>query len=127
LTIALWPMELWGAQPGTRAASILATPQLITFMPNVVGELQNVAITQLQSLFGAFITLQYVFSGAPPETVVAQSIPPGTLVMPATPVTLQISLGPQHGPLPTPLIESILISNIPVVVSLLPPNTQVLH
>jgi hypothetical protein len=126
-TISLWPVELWGAQPGTRAASILAGVQIITLMPNVVGELQNIAIAQLQSLFQAVITLQYVFSGAPPETVVAQSIPPKTLVMPGTPVTLQISLGIQRGPVPIRVVESILVSNIPIIVSILPGNTQVLN
>lgn len=126
-TISLWPVEFWGAQPGTRAAAILAGVQILTFMPNVVGELQNIAIAQLQSLFQAVITLQYVFSGAPPLTVVAQSIRPKTLVMPGTPVTLQISLGIQRGPIPFPIVESILVSNIPVVVSILPGNTQVLN
>lgn len=125
--ISLWPIELWNAQYGTRDAAILATPQIITFMPNVVGELQNVAIAQLQSLFQAVITLQYVFSGAPPEIVVAQSIAPGTLVTPGEAVTLQISLGRQIGPAPCPIVESILVSNIPVVVSLLPCNVKVVH
>lgn len=125
--ISLWPAEFWGAQPGTRAAAILASAQILTFMPFVVGELQNIAIAQLQSLFGAVITLQYVFSGAPPETVVSQSIPPKTLVFPGEAVTLQISLGIQRGPIPIRVVESILVSNIPVVVSILPPNTQVLN
>lgn len=127
LTISLWPVELWGAQPGTRGAAILASAQIITFMPFVVGELQNVAIAQLQSLFQAVITLQYVFSGAPVLTVVDQSIPRGTLVFPGEAVTLQISLGRQHGPRPFPITESILVSNIPVVVSILPPNKTVLQ
>lgn len=126
-TISLWPIELWGPQGGTRDAAILAAPQLLTFMPYVVGELQNVAMAQLQSLFQAFITLQYVFSGAPPLTVVDQSIPKGTLVFPGEAVTLQISLGVQRGPLPTPIVESILVSNIPVIVSILPPNTTVIQ
>lgn len=126
-TISLWPMELWGMQSGTRAASILAVPQLLLFMPFVVGELQNVAIAQLQSLFQAAITLQYVFSGAPPLTVVDQSIPRGTLVFPGEAVTLQVSLGRQIGPAPCPVVESILVSNIPVVLSILPPNTTVIH
>jgi beta-lactam-binding protein with PASTA domain len=101
--------------------------QIITLMPYVVGELQNVAIAQLQSLFQAVITLQYVYSGAPPLTVVDQSIPRGTLVFPGEAVTLQISLGRRHGPLPCPIVESILVSNIPVVLSILPPNKTVIH
>lgn len=125
--ISLWPVEFWNAQPGTRAAGILASAQILTFMPYVVGELQNVAIAQLQSLFAPTITLQYVFSGAPILTVVDQSIPRGTLVFPGEAVTLQISRGPRHGPRPLPIVESILVSNIPVVVSLLPPNKKVLH
>lgn len=127
LTISLWPVELWGTQPGTRAASILASPQILIFMPYVVGELQNVAIAQLQSLFAPVIILQYVFSGAPVLTVVDQSIPRGTLVFPGEAVTLQISRGRQHGPKPCPIVESILVSNIPVVVSILPPNKTVLQ
>jgi hypothetical protein len=126
-TISLWPVELWGTQSGTRAASILAIPQIITFMPNVVGEPQIVAVAQLQSLFGALITLQYVYSGAPAGIVVAQSIAPGTEVGAGTPVTLQVSLGRHHGPVPCPIVESILVSNIPVVLSILPPNKTVIH
>jgi len=126
-TISLWPPEFWGTQLGTRGAAILATPQLLTFMPWVVGELQNVAIAQLESLFAATITLQYVYSGAPPLTVVYQSIPKDTLVFTGEAVTLEISLGPQHGPSPTPIVESILISNIPIVVSILPPNKTVIQ
>lgn len=126
-SIALWPIEFWGPQPGTRDAAILAIPQILTFMPFVVGELQNVAIAQLQSLFGAVITLQYVYSGARPQMVVAQSIPAGTEVGAGTPVTLQISLGIQRGPIPLIIVESILVSNIPVVVSILPPNTTVIQ
>jgi hypothetical protein len=126
-TISLWPVEFWGVQPGTRGAAILAIPQILTFMPYVVGELQNVAIAQLQSLFQAVITLQYVYSGAPPLTVVAQSIPQGTLVFRGEAVTLQISLGRHIGPAPCPIVESILVSNIPVVLSILPPNKKVIH
>lgn len=126
-TISLWPGEFWNAQPGTRGAAILATPQIITFMPYVVGEPVAVAIAQLQSLFQAVITLKYVYSGAPPLIVVDQSIPRGTLVTPGTPVTLQVSLGRQHGPLPLPIVESILVSNIPIILSILPPDTQVIH
>ena len=126
-TISLWPVEFWPAQPGTREAGILASPQLLTFMPWVVGEQSNVAIAQLQSLFAATITLQYVYSGAPTGIVVYQSIPKDTLVFPGEAVTLEVSLGRQHGPMPTPIVESILISNIPIVVSILPPNTTVLQ
>jgi hypothetical protein len=126
-TISLWPVEFWGPQGGTRDAAILASPQILIFMPFVVGELRDVAIAQLQSLFAPTITLQYVFSGAPVLTVVAQSIPVGTLVFPGEAVTLQISLGHRHGPLPCPIVESILISNIPVVLSILPPNKTVIH
>ncbi len=126
-TISLWPVEFWGSQPGARGAAILASPQLLIFMPYVVGKLEIVAVAQLQSLFAPVITLQYVFSGAPPLTVVAQSIPRGTLVFPGEAVTLQISLGRQHGPAPCPIVESILVSNIPVVMSILPPNKKVIH
>ncbi len=126
-TITLWPGESWDPQSGTRDAAILATPQLLVFMPWVVGELQNVAIAQLQSLFAPVITLQYVYSGAPPLTVVAQSIPAGTLVFPGEAVTLQVSLGRRHGPAPCPIVESIVVSNIPVVLSILPPNKKVVH
>lgn len=126
-SISLWPAEFWGPQGGTRDASILATPQLLVFMPWVVGELRDAAITQLQLLFGAVITLQYVYSGAPSLTVVNQSIPRDTLVGAGTPVTLQISLGRRHGPAPCPIVESILVSNIPVVLSILPPNKKVIH
>jgi hypothetical protein len=126
-TISLWPVEFWGAQAGTRAAALFATPQLLLFMPEVRGELEFIAVAQLQSLFQPVITLQYVFSGAPPLTVVAQSIPKGTLVFPGEAVTLQISLGIQHGPAPCPIVRSILISNIPVVVSILPPNKPVIQ
>lgn len=126
-TISLWPVEFWGPQGGTRDAAILANVQIPTFMPFVVGELQNVAVAQLQSLFGAVITLQYVYSGAPVGIVVAQSIPPGTLVFPGEAVTLQVSVGRQIGPAPCPIVESILVCNIPVVVSLLPCNVKVIH
>lgn len=125
--ISLWPVEFWGAQTGTRDASILAVPQLLTFMPFVVGELRDVALAQLQALFQPVITLQYVYSGAPPETVVAQSIPVGILVFRGEPVTLQISLGRPHGPAPCPVIESILMPNIRVVLPLAACNVKVLH
>lgn len=125
--ISLWPVEFWGSQPGTRAASILASPQLLIFMPYVVGKLEIVAVAQLQSLFAPVITIQYVFSGAPPLTVVAQSIPRGTLVFPGEAVTLQVSLGRRRGPGPCPIVESIVVSNIPVVLSILPPNKRVIH
>lgn len=126
-TISLWPAEFWPAQPGTRDAAIFANAQILRFMPYVVGELQFVAVAQLQALFQPVITLQYVFSGAPPLTVVAQSIPKGTLVFPGEALTLQVSLGIQHGPAPCPIVRSILVSNIPVVLSILPPNTTVIH
>ena len=127
LTISLWPVEFWRPQGGTRDAAILATPQLLVFMPFVVGEPRDVAVAQLQSLFAPVITLQYVYSGAPPLTVVAQSIPRGTLVFPGEAVTLQISLWRQIGPAPCPIVESIVVSNIPVVLSILPPNKTVIH
>ena len=126
-TISLWPAEFWGPQGGMRDAAILATPQLLIHMPWVVGELQNVAVAQLQALFQAAITLDYVISGAPPLTVVYQSIPKNTLVFPGEAVTLEISLGRKHGPLPTTIVESILVSNIPIVVSILPPNKTVIQ
>lgn len=125
--ISQWPVEFWGPQGGTRDAGILALPQIAVLMPWVVGELRDVAIAQLQSLFGAIITLQYVFSGAPPLTVVDQSIPTGTPVGAGTAVTLEISQGPQRGPAPCPIVESILVSNIPVVLSIFPPNKKVVH
>ena len=125
--ISLWTPENWGAQPGTRGAGILAIPSILVYMPFVVGELQNVAVAQLQSLFAAAITLQYVYSGAPPLTVVDQSIPAGRLVVSGEAVTLQISLGPQIGPAPCSIVESILVSNIPVIVTLSPSNVKVLH
>lgn len=127
LAISLWPGESWGSQPGTRGAAILAVPQLLVFMPFVVGELRDVAVAQLQALFQPVITLQYVYSGAPPETVVAQSIAAGTLVFPGEALTLQISLGRPHGPAPCPIVESILISNIRVVLPLTACNVKVLH
>lgn len=125
--ISQWPVELWGPQAGTRDAAILANAQILTFMPFVVGELRDLAVAQLQVLFGAVITLQYVYSGAPVLTVVYQSIPPGTPVGAATPVILQISLGRQIGPAPCPIVESIVVCNIPVVLSILPPNKKVIH
>lgn len=125
--VSLWPVEFWGPQGGTRDASILASPQLLVFMPYVVGELRDVAIAQLATLFQPIITLQYVYSGAPVLTVVGQSIPRGTLVFPGEAVTLQISLGRRHGPTPCPIVESIVVSNIPVVLSILPPNKKVVH
>ncbi len=125
--ISLWPLEFWGPQGGTRDAAILANATILVFMPYVVGKPKNVAIAQLLSLFGAVITLQYVFSGAPVGIVVAQSIPAGTPVGSGTPVTLQISMGRRHGPLPCPIVESIVVCNIPVVLSILPPNKKVIH
>lgn len=127
LAISLWPAELWGVQTGTRDAAILAPVQIVVLMPFVVGLQQNVAIAQLQALFAASITLQYVYSGAPVGIVVSQSIPKDTPVFSGEAVTLQISLGRQIGPAPCPIVESILVSNIPVVVSLLPSNVKVLH
>jgi len=126
-TVSLWPVEFWGPQSGTRDASILASPQLLVFMPYVVGELRDVAIAQLAMLFQPVITLQYVYSGAPVLTVVSQSIPRGTLVFPGEAVTLQISLGRRHGPTPCPIVESIVVSNIPVVLNILPSNKKVVH
>lgn len=125
--ISLWPVELWGSQGGTLGAAILAVPQLLIFMPYVVGELEIVAIAQLEALFAPIITIQYVFSGAPPLTVVDQSIPRGTLVSQGEALTLQVSLGRQIGPAPCPIVESILVCNIPVVVSILLPNKKVIH
>jgi len=125
--VSLWPVEFWGPQGGTRDASILASPQLLVFMPYVVDELRDVAIAQLATLFQPVIILQYVYSGAPVLTVVSQSIPQGTLVFPGEAVTLQISLGRRHGPTPCPIVESIVVSNIPVVLSILPSNKKVVH
>jgi len=125
--ISQWPVEFWGPQSGTRDAAIFASAEIITLMPWVVGEQVNVAVAQLQSLFGAVITLQYAFSGAPVGIVVYQSIPAGTEVGAGTAVTLQVSMGRQIGPAPCSIVESILVSNIPVVVSLLPPNKKVVH
>jgi hypothetical protein len=125
--ISLWPVEFWGPQGGTRDAAILANAQILVFMPYVVGELRDVAIAQLQSLFAPVITLQYVYSGAPVLTVVDQSIPRGTLVFAGEAVTLEISLGRRHGPIPCPVVESIVVCNIPVVLSILPPNKTVIQ
>lgn len=126
-TISLWPVEFWGPQGGTRDAAILAPAQLIVFMPFVVGLPSVTAIAELQSLFAAAVTLQYVYSGAPTGIVVYQSIAAGTEVALGTAVTLQVSLGRPIGPAPCPIVESILVSNIPVVLSLMPSNVKVIH
>ncbi len=125
--ISLWPVEFWGSQPGTRAAAILAGTQIITLMPYVVGLQQSVAVPELIALFGAIITPQYVYSGAQVGIVVAQSIPKDTPVFFGEAVTLEISLGSQIGPAPCPIVESVQVSNIPVVMSLVPSNVKVIH
>lgn len=124
-SISLWSVESWGSQPGTRDAAIFAGTAVLIYMPFVIGELQNVAIAQLTALFHPVITLEYVYSGAPPFTVVYQSIDKGTLVFTGEAVTLQISLGRRIGPAPCPIVESILVSNIPVILSLAPSNVKV--
>lgn len=125
--ISQWPVEIWGPQSGTRDAAIFAIPQLLIFMPYVVGELVANALGQLAVLFQPVVTLQYVYSGAPPLVVVDQSIPRGTLVFPGEALTLQVSIGPQRGPIPCPIVETTVICNIPVVLPLAPSNKKVLN
>lgn len=125
LTISLWPGEFWGPQSGTRDAAILASVEIITLMPWVVGLQQSVAVIELIGLFQAIITVQYVYSGAPIGTVVFQSIAAGTPVSIGTSVTLEVSLGSQIGPIPKPIIESTLPCSITVVESLIPSNIKV--
>lgn len=125
--ISQWPVEFWGPQSGTRDAAILASSVIVVLMPYVVGLQVSVAVPELISLFGAVITPQYVYSGAPTGIVVAQSIPKDTPVFFGEGVTLEISLGRHIGPAPCPIVESIQVSNILVVVSLLPSNVKVIH